>query len=82
MAYRDECRRDSDCMVRMDDSETSRKLSDLSKRATLSFGTTLAGLFGLGAAAGAAGNARRRRTEKKHRDLLADTRSMLTPKGR
>lgn len=82
MAYRDECRRDSDCMVRMDDSETSRKLNDLSKRAALSFGTTLAGLFGLGAAAGAAGNARRRRTEKKHRDLLADTRSMLTPKGR
>lgn len=82
MAYRDECKRDTDCMTRMDDSEGSRKLAAFTQRAGLSFAAAFSGLFGFGAAGGLVGNWRRRRTEKQHRDRLADARDMLKPKGR
>lgn len=80
MAYRDECNSDTSCMERMDNTETSRKVKDYSLRAGGTFGGTLAGLFGLSALGGAAGNWRRRRAEKQHRDRVADTRDMLTPR--
>lgn len=80
MAYRDECKRDTTCMETMQNSEFNRKAADYSLRAAGAFTGTLGGLFGLSALGGAAGRWRRRREESKHRDRLASTRDMLTPK--
>lgn len=81
MAYRDECNSDTACMERMDDTEGKRQITSYATRTAGAFGGTLGGLFGLSALGGAAGNWRRRRSEKEHRDRVASTRDMLTPKN-
>lgn len=81
MAYRDECKGDTACMERMDDSEGARKFASFATRTGTVFGGTLGLLFGLSALGGAAGNLRRRRAEDDHRARLAEARDMLKPKN-
>lgn len=93
MAYRDECKRDTTCMMRMETNESITSAKAHGSRAAGFFIGSLLGFFGLAAASSAAGTAantvrrrrdekQRRQTENQHRERLASMRDMLTPKKR